>query len=668
MTGDALGPRLKSLRRMPGLPDSTPLLPATHVRIPGFCFAAADWIDDGPRCNNDANGMRQGPERCRRSSPRRRCLTKATLQRPSLSLLAAPGLRHRWWVARQGLRGTYLDENAMLARAAEPAARGDAGAASLANRIAADVKALVGGEAAYGGNNLSAAEAALSVATAAAETLGARHVASVLPTDGDDNGAGGWVALAWRAPRGGGGEAILLVTDQADGGDEAATALALAASVGAHVGAQPWLAKDLYWVAADGQRALAGALAALVGEGPAHGGTLAASAVCGAIALRIDSNQPAASWRVMYEGYEGAMPNLDLPTLALHMAKRSGLRRLLAPPLAALRDLPKREATVLSTLLRAAGGRPTGAHAELRRYDVDAITIVIAGGESTLEAAAAGAPQAAGAGVFAPHVAALELTLRSLNSLLERFHHSHIQYALVDEAHFADAGVLVAPLFLLLAMLLVVAARLLQCLGEEAPSEQTVAHWVPVLMLGAAVYALAPAALAASTGLLAALEPSARHSALALLSAGSFGGALLVARGLCFVLLPWRCGGGEERGAWMQLKTLNVAYCGAVLAAVGVYNLALATAVGIFAVPMVTLAAPARGSGGAAMLGCGASLLLSPLSAALALALALGADPADVLAAWLAPGGALGEGYAAPWVLFGACLPMHAMCMFVAAA
>ena len=683
-----------------------------------------------------------------------------------------------------GARGTYLDENAMLARSTDPTVRGDAGAAAAAGEIAA--------AAAAAGEGLAATTAALHTAAAAARATGAAVTMHACREDrGGGDGGGGSTAsqffvARWRAPRASGSEAIVLATASASqwlaagitsgegsaaaGAD--ALALALAGTIGAHVAAAPWIAKDVVWVAAESNAALADALELYIGKaegaaacggeeamgaGSDTPGPLPASSIFGAVVVSVEDVWGASgelapgergALRVLCEGYEGALPNLDLPTLALHMAKRQRLRGMLATPVALrlpLADsstyitLPARHAALVSALVRAAGGKPTGAHAEFKRYNVDAVTMSVAAASASAGANSRaqyppGSPEVL-ALALAPHVRALELTLRSLNSLLERFHHSHIQYALIDERTFVDAGVLVAPLGTLLVPLALAVRALMERMypmpvpqdGKDGAEDVrrpksfgacvSVFAWARALVVCGAVYlwgAAWPRVLirhlsAPAKGELFAAGVAAWVTAAAALLACALGAAWAV----CATTMPLECAhtlasvsGAESALAkagdidvkesaevqsyaaahitaqsgqlkarlpswrscrWMQLKCINLSACGLALVGIGCYNLALATLVGLVAVPMCLLAVPLALPGKSDGAGAIAQLLMlcfSPLVTCAMLCRLLGLDAADALHAWLATD--LEQGFAAPWFVLGAYLPLHVICLLIA--
>jgi len=395
-------------------------------------------------------------------------------------------------------RDAYLDENALLAGAAAPGAGPRHAALGAAAAGAAEGVFAAGGE--------------TGACTAAFGALGP-HL-NLRPRVLDLPGVGAEVVVAGvRAPRGDGSEALVLVTP-ARPGPGGADALAAGGTVLAALGEAPWLAKDVIWLCvrappgADVAAAEAAALRAWlleyhrpgdaaaaategVGAGagaeagrasPAGGrtpvqGFLRGGALQLAVALEppagLHGEQDMGSGRrakseleMEVVGTSGhrpdRLPNQDLPNTVAALARAVGapLRAIDAAPLptdaqrasvcppnsfeeyweclAGLFSFARRQAAASATDV------PPGLHAPFAAFAVDAVT---------LRGALAGPSWDT---VAVQRVAVLlELTLRSGNNLLEKFHHSSWLYVLPATGSFVGPdGYLLAPILACLALVL----------------------------------------------------------------------------------------------------------------------------------------------------------------------------------------------------------------------
>ena len=408
---------------------------------------------------------RLGSGAARRAGPLAGALAAAC----GAALLALPGLA----------REAFLDENALLAGAAAPALGARHAALGLAAAEAA-AAALAAGD--------DPCDRAMAVA-APWLTLPPRG----LDLPGTSAGGAGVAVGGARAPRGDGSEALALVTPVRPGAG-GADALAAAAAVLAALGEAPWLAKDVLWLCVAAPRGEAGATSegaavqAWLHEYHRPGGAAAAAGLAGrvtsqhvpgflrggalqlAVALEPPSGSvgrgvgaPELELEVVGGGrHFDRLPNQDLFNTAAALARAMDVplrlagspadpqRASVCPPrslaeyrmcLAGLLNFSRKQAAA------AAGPSPAapGLHAPFSAFAVDAITLRGgSGGGAAWDAAAV------------RRVATLlELTLRSGNNLLEKFHHSSWLYALPATGSFVGPeAYLAAPILACLALVL----------------------------------------------------------------------------------------------------------------------------------------------------------------------------------------------------------------------
>ncbi len=482
-------------------------------------------------------------------------------------------------------------------------------------------------------------------------------------------GTQGSLVARWKAPRTTGAEAIFLCTVLDDTGDDDSSELnvhkvALTLTVAKHVSESKWLAKDLVWIGADGIESLERVLEGLTGMGPSSS-LLQATGVWGVLVVDIEDLK-GGGVRVLTDGHEGAQGNMDLASLALYMAQRVGLEVDAGLPTLSsgvIELLPRRAARAVSTLVRRAGGRPDGAHGEFKRYDLDAVTVTVTRPPSQPS------PSVDRRSRLGDVARALELCVRSVSNLLERFHHSHIQYVLLDGETFVDVGVLVAPVFALLVPLALVAVDL-----TKTPTAVSVGGWTRAALVVLSVHLSVVTLVSLSPSVLSTPETPEDWRGWLLWTgavAGAVFGGQWVAHTLSDVLLKSGNEDDEDPNGtqlWRQIKAVNVSLAALELLAMACYNLALATVVGVFSVPMVCLALPLRHRPPLvrATVG-GVSLALSPAVAGAAFAALVGATPTDALdtvRGWLERD--LTEGLAAPWFVLGCYLPLSAVCCLIA--
>ena len=411
---------------------------------------------------------RLGSGAARRAGP----LAGALAAAGGAALLALPGLA----------REAFLDENALLAGAAAPA---------LGARHAA--------------LGLAAAEAA-AAALAAEDDPCERAMAVAAPwltlpprgldMPGSSVGSTGVAVGGARAPRGDGSEALALVTP-VRAGSGGTDALAAAAAVLAALGEAPWLAKDVLWLCVAAPQEEAGAASegaavhAWLHEYHRPGGAAVAAGLTGraagkhvpgflrggalqlAVALEPPSGSagrgigaPELELEVVGGGrHFDRLPNQDLFNTAAALARAMDVplrlagsppppadpqRASVCPPrslaeyracLAGLLNFSRKQAAA------AAGPSPAapGLHAPFSAFAVDAITLRVgSGGGAAWDAAA-----------VRRMATLLELTLRSGNNLLEKFHHSSWLYALPATGSFVGPeAYLAAPILACLALVL----------------------------------------------------------------------------------------------------------------------------------------------------------------------------------------------------------------------
>ena len=356
-------------------------------------------------------------------------------------------------------RRTFVDENAFLVGAT----RGmfdvkDAHAASDSARILRDVA---------GSTRTQTTAKRMEWITQALDARGFESYAS--PTfDGGMNTH----AIA-RATRGDGRECMVLLTSLGvmDVDAEAVT-IGLALRVFETVGRADWLAKDLIWVAIDGEHGDIEATMAWLKRyySPSevsHGGTREAFERAGTIQQAFAFSAPhgasASKLLVQLEGWNGAYPNQDIFTMfdKVNQISRARLPLILDADMrtrktkrvwsASARHFDMLESAIMF-MWRAATGIPSGPHAAFKAHSIDALGIhaLTQKGIRTVE------------GIDAYHYfgSLLENSLRACNNLLELLHHSCFYYIMLGPDRFLGIAEYIAPQVMLLVSLTLVAAQL----------------------------------------------------------------------------------------------------------------------------------------------------------------------------------------------------------------
>lgn len=322
-----------------------------------------------------------------------------------------------------------------------------------------------------------------------------------------------------RAPRGDGKEAIVLVTPYNSVRITAGEALSLGAaySVFSLLSRVTWLAKDIIWLAADSKHGEYSAVAAwlrdyntlsfgdlklysemcdgcilpsqkktqtageVTSKGFQRAGTMAA-----ALVIKVaDSSKEFEKdvLKIYAEASNGQMPNLDLINIVHYLAVHGqglqvrvekfwslldswwlnsigelfGLLGKVAKNLnpqwkfgIPAADYVEGAATLASSLYNQALGVPTGPHGAFRDFQVDAVTMEISPKFSSSHRI-----------MFLLRVGRLvEGVIRSVNNLLEKFHHSCFLYLLTSPSRFVSVGVYMIAFLLLIAPFPLVAASL----------------------------------------------------------------------------------------------------------------------------------------------------------------------------------------------------------------
>ncbi|KAI4339526.1 hypothetical protein MLD38_024465 [Melastoma candidum] len=339
-----------------------------------------------------------------------------------------------------------------------------------------------------------------------------------------------------RAPQGDGKESIVLVTpyDSSNARFTDYLSLGIAYSVFSLLSQVTWLAKDVVWLVADsrygeyssvsswlqdyhapvfysrgtGHSSLCNDTLLLHGgtknnaimdkwcssDGLRRGGTMSAAFV---LKVADDSEPFQDTLKIYAEASNGQMPNLDLVNIVNYLAiHRQGLHvevrkffslsdakwleflgkvfewvgmvaRTLNPqwkfgiPTA---DYVDGTATLASSLYHQALGIPTGSHGAFRDYQVDAVTLEFSLTRYSMNRGSKDFIMRGGR--------LIEGVVRSVNNLLEKFHHSFFLYLLTSPGKFVSVGIYMIPFALLVAPLPVVAAALYTEANNSATSTE----------------------------------------------------------------------------------------------------------------------------------------------------------------------------------------------------
>ena len=506
-----------------------------------------------------------------------------------------------------------------------------------------------------------------------------------------------------RARKGNGREGIVLVTPigdpRSDGPDADADALALLLALTTKLRDAPWLAKDLCWLVPDAR--VAGPVPATDAwlreyhhpSGSAGERFGRVGAIQQAYAVELPRGASFDRLRVSMEGRNGALPNMDLVSVAIALGRglvttRGDATRVKRPELeggwarveSAARPLVGRRAaagyvgdarSVVAFMRRLASGTPTGAHASFKSFAMDAITLrgFIEGRDDG--GRRRGRVSYDGARAFHAFGILLESLTRSSNNLLELLHHSMFYYVIVDDFRFLSIAEYVAPsAMMLFAMVLTAGAiagrgwnptsrppRTEQEEEEEEPPPAPPSHdWSS---------AFAVAFAAHLSGCLAGATCVFAHDAglgLGVVAAATwvvaYGGAAvahLAASNFGFFDAPR--GPGVEP-AWSSLWVVTLSVTSTALGALTFFNFALALPVTAVLAPLCLAAGRGPGSSGRA-----AATALAPL--AFALPFDGGATSLGALAShhrsWT------GGTFALP-LMFGVVWPAVMQCALIAAA
>lgn len=311
-----------------------------------------------------------------------------------------------------------------------------------------------------------------------------------------------------RAPRGDGKEAIVLVTPYNASGTDSSEVLSLgvAYSVFSLLTKVTWLAKDIIWLAADSRYGEYDAVSAWLREyfspsfgvsgkafaelnvAKSKGGFRRAGTMAAALVIKVvnDDKNTDDTLSIYAEATNGQMPNLDLINVVNYLAvHRQGLRVKLANFWSVIGSkyigivgqtiecvgkiagtlnpdwrfgIPAAEyaegtATLASSLYAQALGIPTGSHGAFRDYQIDAVTLAMSQ-KISLHNTAKRSEFLMRSGRL------IEGVIRSVNNLLEKFHHSFFLYLLTSPSKYVSVGVYMIAFALLIAPLPVVAASL----------------------------------------------------------------------------------------------------------------------------------------------------------------------------------------------------------------
>lgn len=320
-----------------------------------------------------------------------------------------------------------------------------------------------------------------------------------------------------RAPRGDGKEAIVLVTPYNSSNIQLndAVSLGLGFSVFSFLSRITWLAKDIVWLASDSQHGEYKAVLEWLTEyhnpdfssnlkdidfGMCFGkknqhqcgnsnvfkrpGTMTAALVFKVLENKGRNERDRLD--ICAEATNGQMPNLDLINVAHFLAvHRQGFRAVVGTIdsfynsqwlwfignileggtklVKSLYPQSKYEttssefvegtATLASSFLHQALGVPTGSHGAFRDYQVDAISLELSP-KTYLNNANVQYAFLLRSGRM------IEGVIRSVNNLLEKFHHSYFLYLLTAPNKFVSVGIYMIPFALIVAPLPIVAAAL----------------------------------------------------------------------------------------------------------------------------------------------------------------------------------------------------------------
>lgn len=184
---------------------------------------------------------------------------------------------------------------------------------------------------------------------------------------------------------------------------------------------------------------------------------LKSGALQGAIAL----DYPAGPWGqrfdaldVLYDGINGALPNLDLLNTAVQVAQGHGIRCSLHGMASQGDSYTDRLTTIAKGVLSQAAGHATGPHSAFMPYHIDAITLKTVG-DGWHDEMSLGK--------------VTESLMRSINNLLEHLHQSFFFYILLSTKRFVSIGSYLPAAMLIAGSCTIMALALWLRAGNTAP-------------------------------------------------------------------------------------------------------------------------------------------------------------------------------------------------------
>jgi len=417
-----------------------------------------------------------------------------------------------------------------------------------------------------------------------------------------------------RAARGDGRECVVLLTPLGtmDVDAEAAT-IGLALQVFETVGRAEWLAKDLIWLAVDGEQGEVEATMAWLKRyySPSDDRNVAreaferAGAIQQAFAFSAPHGAKASKLLVKLEGWNGAYPNQDIFTMfdQVNALAQGRLQVTLddEEPAMATNSYHELLRLAMKFMWRAANGIPSGAHAAFKAHSIDAMSI-----HAVYDRASAAVE---GENAYYHLGRLLEETLRACNNLVELLHHSCFYYIMLGPNNFLSIAEYIAPQVMLLVSLTLVAAQLTTN-GAERIKPSMKATSIEVRASHAWFAAILRLSLALTMGVATAAFSLKLHSA-------GFNHASVTGSVVIFMVLAShvfvRVARAESDAAvkridikdglmivyqddWVADKVINIAWLLAVMSACTFFNFALALFVSFALVPACLLSQPTKGA------------------------------------------------------------------------
>ncbi|MED6220233.1 hypothetical protein PIB30_042959 [Stylosanthes scabra] len=455
-----------------------------------------------------------------------------------------------------------------------------------------------------------------------------------------------------RAPRGDGKEAIVLVTpyNPKKVGSEDALSLGVAYSVFSLLSRVTWLAKDIIWLVADSQFGEYSSVSAWLREyqaphfhrvvvnsetcnesstmeGKLHSGFRRAGTMTVALVVKVaeEGNHFDDSLSIYAEASNGQMPNLDLINIVNYLAvhkqrlwmKVSKMESLLGSKwlntLGVFFEsmgqyarrlnpqwkfgIPANEyvegtATLASSMYYQSLGVPTGPHGAFRDYQIDAITVEISPKVSP-------AKMNRHIDFILRYGRLIEGVVRSVNNLLEKFHHSYFLYLMTGPSKFVSVGYYMIPFALLAAPLPIVAASLHVFSSKTTPQapgasevDASLESWkwiysarkVFVIHLWGVAISLLPYFLVQIPG----LTPTTNLTA--------WGSLAVLSLVILYSILGYPTSGavasGAEKREWTNLKSVTLTAVSIGLSLMSIINFATAEIGALLIVPFCLMARP----------------------------------------------------------------------------